>query len=1203
MTSPHELHLPRGLWLESSAHETRARALLHPGARGDDVVLGDADADSSVVESSSVAVAGLTPWRSVGKALEKHVHALGLPHTLVLAGEEGCGKSTALATLAENLRAMDAEEEREERARAEAEAAGDVSPRARKKSEQLPQRRAPYVVHHSFGDASFGNDVAHFLERACAQLRARFNIHEPLPTDPGDLPAAFASFLEHAATFRKILVIVDGLECATVAPLASFAAASTAGLDRRERRVVVVDDDDGEVMSAERERATAAARSRANPPSSSNFAATVAWLPHSPPLAVRFILAARDAKVPAEDGVARAVVARCPAAAAILHHPSLDSESDVAACMSNAPLPDGLDGEDIRYRACHPEVARLVLERFNAAGGGGTPRDDDGDENAARDASERTPRPRVTPLYARLLAPMTAELCASSIAAPSIETSVDDEIELVPLAVKSAIARAPRTARGLANATLARLEARFGEDIVRITTVVLALARFGLTRDELKAAVTRRIKSDRSLVRAAPAVSNATDGRAALSSRAAVEMGAAGTIGGRRVDRMGKYASRVGGSPVASRLLLEASRGRVLSRVETGEFDALVRELRAWLAPCASASAWEREREVFEGDKTGAERVAEAAAAAATRRGEEGDNMHSVDAPKEPKEEEEEEEEEVEENGGLLAGFDEEAEMRAMRKRLLGGGGDDDDDDSPTSPPPGGVRSDASSAASVANADALRRRREEYAAANGFAGDEVPFAYRDAEVRAAVLARYAPVDAVGGDGDSLRRGYHADLCAHFLDDAPPDGYGSVGAVAATARRVRSRRSLRAGLWHASAAGQTHVVAKVLGRRGVVAGLSAPGARSDVAAAALGPDGVLPASLWSAWEEHLASWMEEDVRGVPGGGRMMRDATTASASGSDASDDDDVAATTTTQPPSGEAAGAALAIGALLAWLREPSLAAALIHEALVGTYDGRDDPGWSWGRAASCALTLARAANEAAAGDVATAEKLTRDALAAASATDVNERSFSGVVDYGYFFPNVWRDAIFASGAGAGVAVRSPKALVAEARELLADVVSSRLEAAAAAASELRGADDDDDDDDDRADVARSDILALHALEVEACEAACAASATPAVADVLRAALSDAPSVAPPAVTRQTIFMASETADGAVKTRGHVEDVVKLLRALRRHSDAAARLGHRAQSKTSAARVMRALETILGADHPEHGFVLYTDPHTTALAG
>ena len=108
-------------------------------------------------------------------------------------------------------------------------------------------------------------------------------------------------------------------------------------------------------------------------------------------------------------------------------------------------------------------------------------------------------------------------------------------------------------------------------------------------------------------------------------------------------------------------------------------------------------------------------------------------------------------------------------------------------------------------------------------------------------------------------------------------------------------------------------------------------------------------------------------------------------------------------------------------------------------------------------------------------------------------------------------------------------------------------------------------------------------------MEVEACEAACAASATPAVADVLRAALSDAPSVAPPAVTRQTIFMASETADGAAKTRGHVEDVVKLLRALRRHSDAAARLGHRAQSKTSAARVMRALETILGADHPEHG--------------
>ena len=97
-----------------------------------------------------------------------------------------------------------------------------------------------------------------------------------------------------------------------------------------------------------------------------------------------------------------------------------------------------------------------------------------------------------------------------------------------------------------------------------------------------------------------------------------------------------------------------------------------------------------------------------------------------------------------------------------------------------------------------------------------FAGDSVPFAYRDAAVRAAVLSRYAPVSAAGGDGESLRRGYDSDLAAFFLD--LPDR---------RARWCGSRRALRAGLWHAAAGGDIAAVAGVLGRRGRGANTSSP----------------------------------------------------------------------------------------------------------------------------------------------------------------------------------------------------------------------------------------------------------------------------------------------------------------------------------------------------------------------------------------
>ena len=264
-----ERSLPPSLCLEASAFDAASRALLTPGdeRRGGGGGGHGRDAHEtslltfSTTSPSAGATVGINPVAAVPRvnvmrALERHVAALGPPHTLVLTGVEGSGKSTAIATLVARLRASEracmTEKKESETGKEDSDSgareglsaaaaattttdAGDgVGGGRRASASSGSSALPPFVLAHTFADPSFSQDVSHFLERACILLKREFNIHDPIPADPGLLPDAFARFLEHAAMFRRVLVVVDGMECARVPPYASFAAAAAAGLDVRE---------------------------------------------------------------------------------------------------------------------------------------------------------------------------------------------------------------------------------------------------------------------------------------------------------------------------------------------------------------------------------------------------------------------------------------------------------------------------------------------------------------------------------------------------------------------------------------------------------------------------------------------------------------------------------------------------------------------------------------------------------------------------------------------------------------------------------------------------------------------------------------------------------------------------------------------------------------------------------------------------------
>ena len=250
------LALPREQALESAAHEFFSSSLLAPGL-------------PRHVDSPGGVRAVLRS--ELMSTLDEHVRSLGPPHTLVLTGVEGCGKSTALAQLCERVETM--ERRWEERRRG-----GALD----------PSEAPPFILKHSFADPSFPRDVSHFLERACLALRRRFNIREPVPADPADLPEAFTAFLEHAALFRRVLVIVDAAESIAVSPYASFPAAAIAGLDPRDGHVLP------ELATLRGDGCDATADSDAPPFDVADSSAHFAWIPNSPPLAVRFIVSGRD---------------------------------------------------------------------------------------------------------------------------------------------------------------------------------------------------------------------------------------------------------------------------------------------------------------------------------------------------------------------------------------------------------------------------------------------------------------------------------------------------------------------------------------------------------------------------------------------------------------------------------------------------------------------------------------------------------------------------------------------------------------------------------------------------------------------------------------------------------------------------------------------------------------------------------------------
>ena len=247
-----ERSMPRSLRLEEAALETCWSNMLEPGLP---------------MHARTFAGDGRARRDDVQAALDAHVAALGPPHTLVLTGAEGSGKTTELAALVSRLRsasdAATSETSSDDGARdlppdhdGARVADSPRSPLARapplRSSSRTPSRTraSPRTSPTSWrSPASRSSADSHPRARALG---------------PANLPRAFAAFLEHAAMFRRVLVVIDAVESARVAPYASYAAAAVAG-----------------VISEAPARAVVFRDRRAG------------GLPN-PPLAVRFILAARD---------------------------------------------------------------------------------------------------------------------------------------------------------------------------------------------------------------------------------------------------------------------------------------------------------------------------------------------------------------------------------------------------------------------------------------------------------------------------------------------------------------------------------------------------------------------------------------------------------------------------------------------------------------------------------------------------------------------------------------------------------------------------------------------------------------------------------------------------------------------------------------------------------------------------------------------
>jgi hypothetical protein len=486
----------------------------------------------------------------------------------------------------------------------------------------LASSRAPFVLTHTFADQSFPQDVAHFLERACVALKRRFAIADPVPADPDDLPRTFRAFLEHAAAHRRVLVIVDAAESARVPPYASYAAVAVEGLDPREREPRDDEEHSGEEGEREFEGARVGSRSASEPsaaapphrPSSrpprapTAVDAHVAWLPRSPPLAVRFVVACREEEDADDDddasSVAAALIRRAPSAVVAYPMPPLTPEQTALVVASSSPVAMRANDDDEGGQARVVSPTRAPPTRTTKPGDPGRAGSSSSSGGSTLDAgyhrslvvAERVNAKRphgATPLYARLVArELTALVSATKPSAWVAARAVDEEAEFagatgtggagpnhdddddaregapleLPRSVARGIGRLPGTARALARSALAGLAAREGLDpgFVEAACVTMAAARFGA--DEAEAA----------------------EATAAVFSAAARARGSGGEGGG---GGLATTTLRDDDSNDGSKAVVEEDLRRAR---------AAVGALRPWLATRASAEAWAEASAPFE---------------------------------------------------------------------------------------------------------------------------------------------------------------------------------------------------------------------------------------------------------------------------------------------------------------------------------------------------------------------------------------------------------------------------------------------------------------------------------------------------------------------------------------------------------------------------------------------------------------------------
>ena len=717
-----------------------------------------------------------------------------------------------------------------------------------------------------------------------------------------------------------------------------------------------------------------------------------------------------------------------------------------------------------------------------------------------------------TPGYARAVAPFAAEATSRTRHSAWVVAGADEEAEYrgevaaetheLPKSVAQALANLSNAPGGVAARAFVDAEERFGVDATSAVATCLACARFGLTRDELKAAATRRVRAQHA--RAEQHAKARREEGAEDSASAEAEAEAEASASAEASARASKYA-------------------RARASLDEG-FDALFATFRPWLAPWCSRDAWAREMEPFDEDE------------------------------------------------------------------------DDDDQTRPNTQ----SRPLALASAELENAAAAKI--------------QIPCAFRDAYARAAALERYAPPHAVDPiDGERVRRRLHADLAAHFLPlpdylrlNLPrfDDGFSP-----------RARRRIRAGAWHAAAGGEHDAVARTLARRGVVAALCLPGARSDVAAAAT--DGIgagIPRDatlLWASWEERARAWMDATGDDLPEGdrdGSLLEGSLPEGGRPSGSLPEGSLPLTSAAGAPlmtraaareydlgaiasssrsfsgrMGECAGAALALSGMFSWLGAPDAAASLLARARrwFGPPKGRSG--------VTCALALAHAralfrARARRPGEEARA--LARETCAAA---ELFASGASG--DHTGVFPRAWRVAhLRACGEATSASLCSPASLYARAATLRADIAD--------ADAATIGTDDPTNEEWVRV-VERAGEW--RARETEAWRRAALATASPRVARALAAAMagdetSERAVVA--AVDTRRERRDGEYADenvlddaddddefGDAKTH----DVIGLVRALRRRRFASARAGRRDDAAETADRLVAVVVAALGDDHPECG--------------